>query len=142
MLLRNQDRYLDLLHVDVASDVRERREAVGKSTACDGFFFEHNGCLFALGAEAGELYVILNGELLNYDASTLQTRLDISPDANTFSATQRSETLCRVTYTPVMASGWVPMEDDECTDGFLWMHNVLRDPVRRSIIVMNAAKSG
>ena len=70
MLLRNQDRYLDLLHINVVRDVRERREAVDKNIACDGFFFEHDDNLFALGAEAGEIYLILNGQLLKHDANT------------------------------------------------------------------------
>ena len=142
MLLRNQNRYLDLLHVNVARDVRERREAVDKNIACDGFFFEHDEILFALGAEAGEIYIILNGKLLKHDASTLQTQLDESRDSNTFTATQHSETLCRVTYTPIKASGWIPNEDDECLDGFLWMHNVLHNPERRSLMIANADKDG
>ncbi len=142
MLLRNQDRYLDLLHVDVARDVRERREAVDKNIACNGFFFEHDDNLFALGAEAGEIYVILNGKLMKHDANTLHTQLDESPDSNTFTVTQHSETLCRVTYTPTKASGWTPNEDDECLDGFLWMHNVLLNPERRSIMITNATKDG
>ena len=142
MLLRNQDRYLDILHVNVARDSRERREAVDKNIPCDGFFFEHENNLFALGAEAGEIYVILNGKLLKHDDNTLQTQLQESPDCNTFTATHRSRTLCRVTYTPIKASGWTPNEDDECLDGFLWMHNVLQNPDRRTLMIANAEKDG
>jgi len=142
MLLRNQDRYLELLHVDVVRDVRERREVHDKNISCDGFFFEHEGSLFALGAESGAIYLILNGTLLKHDDSTIETQLEEAADCNTFAATQHSRTLCSVTYKPIKASGWIANEDDECLDGFLWMHNVLHNPERRSLMITNAEKYG
>ncbi len=141
MMLRNQNRYLDLLHVDVVRHTRERREATDKSITCDGFFFEHGNRFYALGSEGGSMYVILNGKLLLYDAR-LQTHLVESPECNTFTASHRSRTVCRVTYSPVRASGWIPNEDDECLDGFLWLHNVLQDPERRSLMIRNKEQHG
>ena len=142
MLLRNQEIYLDALQIDVARDVRERQRLNSDNNAsCDGCFFEHNGSLFVLGAESGAMYVILNGQLRKYD-DTLETQLVASPECNTFTATQDSRELCRVEYTPQRASRCVPNEDDECIDGFLWMHNVLRSPERRSILIANEGNDG
>jgi len=142
MLLRNQDRFLDMLHVDVVRDTRERREVTDTSVACSGFFFEHDDSLFALGAEDGVIYVILNGTLLRHDDNTLQTQLNKSPDSNTFTAIHRSRTLFSVTYRPIKASSWTPNEDDECLDGFLWIHNVLQNPERCSQMIANAERDG
>jgi len=140
MLLRNQDRYFDMLQVDVAIDTRERGEAAEPGIACDGFFFEHDDKLFALGAEAGEIYVILDGNLIKFDARTFRTQLDESADCSTFTATQHFRTLCRVTYKSIKASGWIPNEDDECLDGFLWIHNVLQNPERLSLMIANTQR--
>ncbi len=142
MLLRNHDHYLDMLYVDVASDARERRAALDKSIADDGFFFEHNDDLFALGSESGTLYVILNGKLIKDDDNSLQTQLTESPDLNTFTATHHADTLCRVSYTPIKASGWTPNEDDECLNGFLLMHNILQSSERRSLLTTITEQDG
>ena len=142
MLLRNQDTYLDLLQIDVARDVWERRQMTSDSkSACKGCFFEHGGSFFGLGVDFGRMYVILNGQLLRYD-DTLETKRLESVDFTTFSVTQDSVDLCRVEYTPWNASGWIPNEDDECVDGFLWLHNVLRNPERRSIMFASEASEG
>lgn len=137
MLLRNQDQYRDLLQIDVTTDVRQRiRLGKGDQCATDGSFFEQFATLFGLGVESGELYVILSGRLFLWGA-TLTTQLQQSPDQNTFTAIRDSQKLCTVRYTPIKASGWIPNEDDECLDGFLWIHNVLCSPERRAILIAN-----
>ena len=141
MLLRNLDCFRDLLDVDVVRDTRDRRESNGNEDVTGGFFFEHENSLFALGVESSDIYVILNGTLLKVD-STLQTHLTESLDGNTFMATHRFGTLCCVYYKPVKASGLIPNEDDECLDGFLWMHKVLRSPERLSQLLSIASPKG
>ncbi len=137
MLLRNQDHYRDLLDIDVVRDIRQRlRIGENEKMSCHGVFFEHDDGLFGLGAESGAIFVIVNGKLLKYD-DNVETQLEDSPGDNTFSVLQDSRPLITITYRPIKASGWIPNEDDECLDGFLWMHNVLRDEERRDLLIRN-----
>jgi hypothetical protein len=136
MLLRNIDRYLDGWHIDVLRDVRERHK-LSNDDCCDGSFFEHNGSLFGLGTDSGELYVIAGGRLLKFNDQKLRTELRVSLDGNVFTLIADSLPILEVSYKPMKASGWIPNEDDECLDGFLWMHNVLQNPERRATIIAN-----
>ncbi|MEO0377610.1 MAG: hypothetical protein AAF329_24015 [Cyanobacteria bacterium P01_A01_bin.17] len=137
MLLRNQDLHREILQIGVVRNSRERfRGLDNEDNSCDGFFFGHDGRLFGLGAESGAIFIILNGQLVKYDA-TLETQLAERPHHNISTVYQSARRLCVVTYKPVKASGWIPNEDDECLDGFLWMHNILRSAARRIVIVSN-----
>jgi hypothetical protein len=136
MLLRNKNVYLEKLQIDVVRDVRRRfRMTRDNDTNCDGFFFEHDERLFGLGSDSGAVHLLIDGQLLKL-APSIETQLVECPDVNTFIVTQNGCQLCRVEYEPKRGCGlWVPNEDDECVDGFLWMRNVLRSPERIAIML-------
>jgi hypothetical protein len=97
-------------------------------------FFECNNSLFGLGAENGSLYIMISEQIIRYETS-LFTLLNETGETRNFQAFIGKNLLYQTTYKFIPASGWIPNEDDECLDGFLWIHNVIRSPERRDLFL-------
>ena len=142
MLLQNQNQCRDLLRIDITSNLRQRgRLDDGANVTPAGMFFEHENELFGLGASDSKLYLILNDQLWLSDDS-IETALSKIGDRNNFDVLQNSRNIYTIEYTPITSSGFIPNEDDECLDGFLWIHNILSSPERRALLTGKSTNVG
>lgn len=92
-----------------------------------------------MGVDAETVILVVDDQLLAH-GPTLAVKLDHSQGRNVFAVTQASQIVCQIEYEPIRASGWIPNEDDECVDGFLWIANVFNDPKRIEIMIANSRK--
>lgn len=137
MLLRNAERYREVLEVNIDQESR-RRDLTEREidTPTNGFFFDHNATTFGLGASQGTIYVLLQNRLVPYGPG-FTTQMQEDGERRVFTANREAETLFRVTYSPMKPFWNFFAMEDEDVDGFLWIHNVLSSAERRTILVEN-----
>jgi len=137
MLLRNKERYREVLEVDT-----DRESARRVLTECEvdiptnGFFFDHDAKTFGLGVSRGTIFVLVQDRLVPYGPG-FTTQIQEDGERRVFTADREAETLVRVTYSPMKPFWNFFAMEDEDVDGFLWIHNVLSSAERRTILVEN-----
>ena len=142
MLLRNQELYQELLLVDVAKNERVRRfQNPSDTTKTNGIFFEHENCLYGLGASNSKLFLIAGDKLIAHDQSW-SAQLVESNNENKFSIHHGNTLVLEILYRPIYSSGYIANEDDECLDGFRWIHAVLTTPERQAKLIQMSKRDG
>ena len=133
MILRNKDRFRDLLAVGDSSGSIERLPDEGdQERKANGFFFEKDGRIFGLGVDHGIVWLFLDGELRAAHHGLLVSVED-AEGLRTFSAFDGQELISSVTYSPEAPYWNVFAMDDEDVDGLTWMRNVLCSRERMSV---------
>lgn len=135
MLLRNHERYQEVLDVSNGGQWHRRVLEPKDPTPSNGFFFDHGGETFGLGVAGGEILVLLCGQLVPY-GSAFQTQIRDEGERRIFIATCNAVPLVHVAYRPHLPfSTPFHTAENEDVDGFLWIHNVLSSDERRAIFV-------
>ncbi len=133
MILRNKDRFRDLIAVGESGSLLERlRDEGPQERKANGFFFEMDGRVFGLGVDRRQVWLLLDGELR---AAQPGVRVGVA-DAEglrTFSAFDGNDLISSVTYPPETAYWNLFAMDEEDVDGFTWMRNVLSSPERMAV---------
>jgi hypothetical protein len=135
MLLRNTERYREVLEVGIGRESHPRvlteREI---DTPTNGFFFDHNATAFGIGICRGAIFVLLEDRLVPYGPE-YETQVQETGDRRVFTASRDGMALVRVAYSPGKPFWNVFAMEDEDVDGFLLIHNVLSSVERRAILV-------
>lgn len=136
MILRNQNQFLEVLEID--NDGCKSRRFVSdseKQTVFDGSFFDHDATTFGLGVSRGEIFALIGDRLVRCGPGFV-TEIRRKGEARAFVAIDDSKVLVIIDYAP-SSVGWNPFFgiDDEDTDAFLWIHNVLSSAERRAVFV-------
>jgi hypothetical protein len=137
MLLRNKERYAEVLEVGIDRESRRRvltRCEVDIPTS--GFFFDLYATTFGLAVSQGALFVLLQNRLVPFGPG-FKTQMEVNGEYRVFTASRDAEVLVRVKYLPAKPFwNFFPMEDED-VDGFLWIHNVLSSAERQRIMIDN-----
>jgi hypothetical protein len=135
MLLRNLERYLEVLDTGNGGQWHRRVLESNDQIRSNGFFFDHAGATFGLGVLDGEILVLLRDQLVSY-GSGFATEIRDDGECRVFVAAHNAEPLVCVTYhSPLPFSTPFFSLEAEDVDGFLWIHNVLSSDERRAIFV-------
>ncbi len=135
MLLRNVERYLEVLQVGV--DQKSCRRILfddERGMATHRFFFDHDSATFGLGVSRGAVCLLLASRVVPYGPG-ISTRIQQDGESRIFTASQDGVTLANVTYLPGKPFRNLFPMDDEDVDGFLWIHNVLSSAERRAVFI-------
>ena len=137
MLLRNIERYLEVLEIGVGQELPRRSLTDSeRDIPTQGFFFDYGGTTFGLGVSRGAILVLLRNQLVVYGPG-FATQIQEDGECRVFTASQDGAALVNVTYSPNKPFWNFFSMVDEDVDGFLWLHNVLSSAERRAIIVEN-----
>lgn len=136
MLLRNFERYLEVL--EFAKDSTRRRFVLDKrdDRLTQGFFIDHDGALFGLGVSRGAIVVLLQNALITYGPE-ITTTIQECGEARIFTACQHGTSIASVAYTPRVPQWFLMEDEDEDVDCFVWIHNVLSSAERMAILIEN-----
>lgn len=134
MFLRNYERYLEVLDLDLDGRSQRRVLLPGDDIKTNGFFFDHDGKMFGLGVSHDVTLVLLHNQLVRYHAG-FQTQINADGEHRVFTATCDGEQLISVSYLPAKPFWNFFFMEDEDVDGFLLIHNVLSSAERRAILV-------
>jgi hypothetical protein len=141
MLLRNTERFLEMLEVSGEHGLRRRFLLSPAETAkTNGFFFEHNKSVFGLGAAHGMHWLVVQGAIVEC-GDGLTTELREGTGRRAFRAHMNSRPFVEVSYEPMKPfANFFAMEDED-VDGFLLIHNILSNTERRAIFLRHNDRS-
>ena len=137
MILRNTEKYCDLIEYNPENGIERKYSIDNKSKeATNGFYSVLERKLFGLGVYNEELWVIINAN--PYRASGILVMCIKNKNDMEFAVTKNNQQIYSITYKPKKAESYFCYsEDDEDVDILLFISNVLSSEERTLIFMGN-----